>query len=202
MRKGTLVRRVACGVMLLAPLAATAQVAARAAQQDTARSWLPFTTHGYVGASVGQSAYDLDCAAGFSCDDYDVGFKVYTGGRLRDIVGLELAYIDLGKVDRNGNSSRAYGANLSLIGNLPVAQQFSVFGKVGTTYGWTRTFVASDSGAPSGEESGFGLSFGAGLNYDVNRNWAVRAEWERHRFEFVRDDERVDLYTVGFNYKF
>ena len=95
----------------------------------------------------------------------------------------------------------ARGANLSVIGNLPLNDRFSLFGRVGGTYGWTKT----DSNTPtisSGKERGFGLGYGAGINFDLAANWALRAEWERHRFEFVNQKSDVDLYTIGFNYKF
>jgi OmpA-OmpF porin, OOP family len=58
----------------------------------TRYSWIPFTTHGYVGASVGESNFDIDCASGFSCDRKATGFKVFTGGRFHDVIGLELSF--------------------------------------------------------------------------------------------------------------
>lgn len=68
----------------------------------TRYSWIPFTTHGYVGASVGESRFDIDCPSGFSCDRKGTGFKVFTGGRFHDIVGLELSLLEMGEADRAG----------------------------------------------------------------------------------------------------
>ena len=165
------------------------------------RSWLPLTSNGYVGISGGQVNYDLNCVSGYSCDDTTTGFKLFTGGKLWNVVGLELSYLELGKGHRAGGDIRARGIDLSLIGNLPINQGFSVFGKVGSTYGWTRT-SASAPGISSGKERGFGLSYGAGLNYDFASNWGVRAEWERHRFDFVGANKDTDLFSVGVTYRF
>lgn len=164
-------------------------------------SWIPFTTHGYVGASVGEAKFDIDCASGFSCDRKDTGFKIFSGGKFRDVIGLELSYLDMGEAERAGGTTRARGVNLSVIGNLPLHDRFSIFGRLGSTYGWTKT-DSSTTSISSGKERGFGLAYGAGVNFDLATNWALRAEWERHRFEFANEDSDIDLYTIGFNYKF
>lgn len=191
---------VVCLAWLLAPLATFAQDHTGSMNTDSGRSWLPFTSQGYIGASIGEATYDFNCVSGFACDDSDLGFKVYVGGKFRDMVGLELAYVNMGEGQRAGGDIKAHGVNLSLIGNIPIGQ-FSIFGKVGTTYGWTETSTAASSGASS-DENDFGLSYGAGIGFDIQPNWGVRAEWERHRFEFASGDDAVDLYTVGVNFKF
>jgi OmpA-OmpF porin, OOP family len=170
------------------------------AQDSASRSWLPFTDYGYVGASVGQAEFDTDCVAGFSCDDNDTSFKIFTGGRIRNVFGVELAYVDMGEIERAGGTTEARGVNLSAVGYLPLNERFSFFGKVGTTYGWTDTSAAA--GFDSGEEKDFGLSYGVGLNVELVNQWAARAEWERHNFEFAQDDDDIDLFTVGVSYKF
>ncbi|MES2354590.1 MAG: porin family protein [Pseudomonadota bacterium] len=199
MRNKNVLKNLAVSCLLLSPLFANAQERSTADAGGT--SWLPYTTHGYVGASAGKADFDVDCVATFSCDEKDTGFKVYTGGVIQNIFGLELSYVDLGSAERAGGKTHARGVDLSLIANAPLAEHFSIFGKVGTTYGWTKT-EASAPGVQTGSERGFGVSYGAGLNFDFNRQWGARAEWERHRFQFVDNDRYVNLYTVGVNYKF
>jgi OmpA-OmpF porin, OOP family len=107
-----------------------------------------------------------------------------------------------GEVDRNGGDVRAQGANLSLVGSIPLADNFSILGKVGGIYGWTRTRTVVP-GVPGGGEDGLGLSYGAGLQYDINRKIGLRADWDRYRLKFAggnKDD--ADLYSVGLIYKF
>ena len=166
-----------------------------------AQSWIPFTTNGYVGISAGRVSYDLNCVPGFSCDDTGTGFKLFTGGKLWNVVGLEFSYFEFGKVDNAGGTTRARGIDLSLVGNLPLTERFSLFGKVGSTYAQTRVSASAPSVA-FGKERGFGLSYGAGLNYDFATNWGVRAEWERHRLDFIGSNKDVDLVSVGVNYRF
>jgi OmpA-OmpF porin, OOP family len=197
MNKKLLSRTVMAGLLvvpLAIPLASSAQT------RDDTYSWLPFTNQGYFGAAAGQSTFDLNCSPGFSCDDKDSAFKIYTGGRFRNVLGLELGYVDLGKVDFGIGTAKARGVNLSLTANLPLNEAFSIYGKVGSTYGSTEAPVFLEGNK---RERGFGKSYGAGLEFSLGRNWAIRGEWERQTFEFANAGDRdVDLGTVGVHYKF
>ena len=53
--------------------------------------------------------------------------------------GVEIGYLDLGRIAREGGKTRAQGLNLSLVGKAPLASSFGVFGRLGTTYGRTET---------------------------------------------------------------
>jgi hypothetical protein len=170
--------------------------------QDMTRSMIPLTPHGYVGVSAGTSNFGLPgCVAGASCDETDIGFKVYAGGQVSKFFGVELSYVDLGRVDRNGGDVRARGVNLGLIGSLPLADQFNVFGKVGAVYGWTRT-GSPLVGVATGNKSDMNLSYGVGAQYDIDRQWALRADWDAYRMEFASGRDTVSLISVGGVYKF
>jgi OmpA-OmpF porin, OOP family len=193
MNKKLLSRTLLTG-LLVVPLASVAQT------RDDSYSWLPFTTHGYFGAAAGQSSFDLNCSPGFSCDDKDSAFKIYTGGKFHNVFGVELGYVDLGKVDFGIGTAKARGVNLSLVANLPLNEAFAVFGKVGSTYGSTEAPVFLEGNK---RERGFGKSYGAGLEFSLGRNWGIRGEWERQTFEFANNGDRdVDLGTIGVHYKF
>src|SRR5262245_49081566 len=58
---------------------------------------------GYVGGSVGRTDYDLGCGAG--CDDTRTGYKLFAGGKIKDAIGAEIAYVDLGKIKFAGGDS-------------------------------------------------------------------------------------------------
>jgi len=163
------------------------------------QSWLPYTSYGYVGGAIGRSDYDQDNCL-FFCDDRATGFKVFTGGQISPWFGAEISYVNLGEVGRNGGNIRGQGLNLSLLAHLPVADQFKVFGKLGTIYSYTRT--RAPVGQPSGHDDGFGLSYGLGVQYDVNRYWAVRADWDRYRLKYVDRRDSTHMYSVGLVYKF
>lgn len=196
MDKKLFTRTLLAGCILAAPLAAMAQ----SRSSGDPDSWIPFTSHGYFGAAAGQSTFDVNCVPGFSCDDKDSAFKIYTGGKFRNVLGLDLAYVDLGKIELGQGSARARGLNLSLTANLPLNEMFAVYGKVGSTYGSTQTPVFLEGNK---RERGFGKTYGAGLDVSFGRNWGMRAEWERQTFEFAGIGDRdVDLGTLGVHYKF
>ena len=195
-------RFIVSSVVALAATATTAAYGQATSTRDRGtrqRSLLPYTSYGYVGGAIGRSDYDLGSCA-FSCDDTATGLKLFTGGQFSRVFGVELSYVNLGEADRNGGDVRGQGLNLSLLAHLPITDQFKVFGKVGTIYSYTRTRAAS--GFPSGHDDGFGWSYGAGLQYDINRNWAVRGDWDRYRLEYVDRNDPADFYSVGVVYKF
>lgn len=169
--------------------------------EPTGDSWLPVTTEGYVQGAIGQSKFDANCLSGFACDETDTAFKLSTGGTYRQGIGLELSYVNLGKATASGGALRAQGLDFSVVGNLPITETMTVFAKLGTIYGWTKA-DASIPTAPSGDERGFGLSYGAGAAFDVSPRWAVVGEWNQYRFDFPGADNDVRLLSAGLRYKF
>jgi OOP family OmpA-OmpF porin len=165
-------------------------------------SWLPYTSYGYVGGGVGKSKYDTSCAPGFACDHTDIGYKIFTGGKISRVIGVEVAYVYLGKGTANGGDQTAQGINLSLIGNIPIGEKFNVYGKVGGIWGWTKTDTASLSGQSGGTDHGLNWSYGAGVQFDLSRNWAVQADWDHYRFDYSNQNAGAELYSVNAVYKF
>lgn len=156
----------------------------------------------YIGATVGRSDYDLGCVSGYGCDTKDTAFKIFAGGKLYNVLGLELGYVNLGRAEIAGGHSRAQGANLSLVAGVPVGYNFGVNGKVGTVYGWTRT-DASAPGYDTGRESGWGLTYGVGATYAFTPSTELRVDWDRYRFDFRgAGNQDVDLWSAGLNFRF
>ncbi len=156
---------------------------------------------GYAGLNIGRSSYDIDCS-GFTCDKNGDSAKLYAGGRFNDWLGLEVGYVDLGKADFAGGKIQARGLNLSLVGAIPVGQNSSVFGKVGTTAGHT-DISGTAAGPANGTENGWGLSYGVGGQIGLTPNWALRLDADRYRFKFAGDIHKdVDAFTVGAQYTF
>ncbi|GKT15027.1 outer membrane beta-barrel protein [Acidovorax sp. SUPP2522] len=179
---------------------AHAQTANRASNRD---SFIPSTQQGYVGLSGGQSKYDLRSGTGgFAFDDNDTAWKIYTGGYFNQNFGIEFGYLNFGNATRVGGETKAQGLNLSLVGHLPLSEQFDVFGKVGTTYGRTKTSGNPGFGVTTGDDNGFGLSYGAGVRWAFNPQWAAVVEWERHRLNFADGKSDVDMTTVGVQYRY
>lgn len=188
----------AAGALLTCPRPAAAQ---EGDDYYQSKSWLPFTTNGYVGAGVGRARYKGDCTPLLTCDDRDTTWKAYVGGRVYNIVGVELSYLDLGNVDRNGGSASAKVADASLILNAPLGRFFGVFARGGGGYAWTRTSSAIP-GFDTGRRSDFDWGYGAGVNVNFTRNWTLRGEWQRQQVRFTNEREDIDLWTAGLNYRF
>ncbi|WCM94585.1 outer membrane beta-barrel protein [Acidovorax sp. NCPPB 2350] len=173
------------------------------AQTSSRNSVIPSTEQGYLGLSGGKSKYDLRSGTGnFNFDDSDTAWKLYTGGYFNPNFGVEFGYLNFGSAHRIGGETKAQGLNLSLVGRAPIGTQFDVFGKVGTTYGRTKTSGNPGFGVATGNDNGFGLSFGGGLRWAFNPQWAAVVEWERHRLHFADGKSDVDMTTLGVQYRY
>lgn len=164
----------------------------------------------YAGASLGQSdAKDLDCSGFASCDKKDTAWKLFGGYQFNRYLGVEGAYTDLGKVNASGPGgsvdikSNAWEA--LAVGSYPIGSTgLAPYVKGGVYRSETKT-----SGALSGKETGTDWTAGAGLRYDITRNLAVRAEWQRYNAVDAGSpggvrvgDSDVDVVSVGALWRF
>ena len=164
--------------------------------------WAPGSGRTLLGLNAGQSNFHAPCGSVYSCDDTDRYWSLYGRSMANDFWGTELAYINMGSMDRGGGKTRAYGLNVSLVGKMPVAQSLGLFGKVGALYGRSRTSTASDADITSGSENGFGLSLGAGLSWDFSPKLSAVLEWDRYDFHFRSGRDQVHATSIGLQYKF
>ena len=204
--------------LLAAPAAAQTTSNAGTTRSGGAMGFMPGAGNGtgYIGLNVGRSRYHAECGArdvlrnlDLECGPHDVSYNLYAGAGLGGLGGMsamfggELGYIDMGRISRAGGETHARGVNLSLVGRAPIASGFGVFGKVGTTYGWTRTSSTVGSGVASGKDNGFGLSYGVGASYDFTPNISAVLAWDSHDFNFAgggRDPIRVT--SLGLQYRY
>ena len=189
---------------LLAAVAGTASAQAYNTAASNRVSYIPYTTAGYIGGALGQSKYKVGNGNGiYSYDNKDTAGKIYLGGMFNPNFGLELGYINFGEVDRAGGTTKAQGLNLSVVGKAPLGDRFDVFGKVGTTYGWTKSSSNANSGVQGGKESGFGVSYGIGTSYYFTPQVAATLEWERHDLKFAgTGKDGIEAVTVGLRYNY
>jgi len=184
----------------------------------------------YMGVSVGASksaadAAELDAnlaALGYSTtttlDNTDIGWKLFGGYQWNPNLAVEAALVDLGQVTSriSGNFGdldafvadvarvhpySARGISASIIGELPVAQRFRLFGKAGLFF-WDADIDArfEVGGQPISFDSKQGVDpvFGAGVKFHINKKTAVRVEWERYEI----DRDSVQLFSAGVEYRF
>lgn len=149
-----------------------------------------------IGGSLGSSRYKGDAIGGLSTDRSDTGGKLYGGYAFTPNFGLELGYASLGKFSSAAGEAKARGTYLDAVGTFPLGHQFSLLGRVGAFGG------RFENTSVGGTDSGTNVKFGAGVQYDFDKNLGVRGEWERYRFDSFGSKSNADLYSVGVNYRF
>jgi len=165
----------------------------------------------FVGGSIGQSDIDDEIATGLidsgSVDGKDTAWKIFGGYMFNRNLGVEAAYINLGEVAYSGTFSglpvtggkvELTAFNIAALGNLPINEQFSVFGKIGL-FMWDAEASDTTGGVPfSAKDDGTDISFGVGLAYNFTPNFGVRAEYEL----FKTDNADASLISIGAVWRF
>ncbi len=136
----------------------------------------------YGGLSLGSSELQ-DCVG--NCTD--TGIKLLGGYQVTPSVAVEIAYADLGKF---GNNLRASALGIYALGKLPLANNFSLLGKLGVNNARLKGGGNSNSGLE--------LGYGIGAAYTLTPTVDLRGEWERFQFDSVD----ASLLSVGVTMKF
>ena len=156
----------------------------------------------YVGAGVGQfnlkmdSLRDVPGAVSTIRDSNDNAWKGFVGYRFLPFLGVEAAYINLGRPgDRftatgsNGNYNvKVSGFAASLIGTVPVGP-VELFGKIGQYYYDVDTRIDLDSPGPDvrSKHSHNDFMWGGGVSFVVLERLELRGEYERFRLNEARN---------------
>ena len=168
----------------------------------------------YLGGSIGQAEAEGVCddlqtiVTGIgtvsSCDEKDSAWKLFGGYQFNRHFAIEASYFDYGSVSASGQTfgvpfritgdATAFG--LAAVGILPVANHFSLFGKLGLLRTEVDVTGSGAGGAGSESDSETGLHVGIGLMFDLGRNFSIRAEWERN------DEAEIDMMSLGVQFRF
>jgi opacity protein-like surface antigen len=212
-RQGVRLAGLACAMSLTLPAFAqdvadpmpadTSISGAASGNQAPSSSWLMSGSgRTAIGLNVGRSTFQAPCGNVFACDDTDRYWTIYGRTMANDMWGSEIAFVDMGDMDRGGGTTRARGLNISLVGKVPIAQTFGVFGKVGAMYGRTRTSTAAGADIAGGNENGFGLTVGAGVSWDFSPKVSAVLEVDRYNFRFQSGRDAVNTASVGLQYRY
>jgi len=178
-------------------------LAATASPTQSEESWMPRKPSHHLGLSVGTARFNTLCLDGMVCKRNGRTITLYGGGDFSQRWGFELAYMRMSNMEREGNALRVKGLNVSLIGELPLSGRWSLTGRVGTNYAWTRMEQATALGqTTTASAQGFGLSYGAGIGVDFAHGWRASADWNRHDLKFVTGRDSVDTATVSLRYRY
>ena len=135
----------------------------------------------YIGFGAGQSKFNFSgCTS--PCDDKGSAFKLFGGYQFNRYIAAEGAYADLGKGTFGSANIEATAWELSAVGTWGIpwsagGMGFGVLGRLGIYNGEAKGTVPS-----TGAEAKHGttdLTFGLGVQADLSRIIAVRAEWQR-----------------------
>jgi OOP family OmpA-OmpF porin len=169
----------------------------------------------YIGASLGQAEAEGVCSeinsiiTGIggtvsSCDEKDSAWKLFGGYQVNRHFALEASYFDYGSVSASGQTfgvpfrfgGEATAFGIAAVGILPLASQFSLFGKLGLLRTEFEVSASGVGGSASDSDSDTGLHIGVGAMFDIARNVSLRAEWERN------DEAEVDMMSIGVQFRF
>ena len=183
----------------------------------------------YGGLNLGQSKARIDdpriisglLSSGFfttsiTDDDRDSGYKIFGGYQMNRYLALEAGYFDLGRFSFNATTQplgtltgeiKLRGANLDLLGIIPLTEKFSAFGRIGVARAEARdTFTGSGLVRvlnPNPSKTDTNGKFGLGLQYAFTESFGMRAEVERYRInDAVGNKGDIDLASLGLVYRF
>lgn len=127
--------------------------------------------------------------------------------QVRSLRGSGGGWADLGQADiaiatplgTAVGSLSTDGWFIGLVGTYEVRPGWSVLGRLGA-FG-AKVKISLD-GAGSDSDSDTGVKFGLGLQYDVDKAVALRAEWARARLNAFDVNGDGDLWSLGLLYRF
>lgn len=213
--------KVASGFGISAALTGLAIMASPAALADDA-GW-------YVGVNAGAARAKIDdpriindlLTSGFSVtsfrnDEHHFGFKAFGGYEFNRYISLEGGYFDLGRFGFTTVTAppgtlrgdiRIRGANLDLVGSLPLGERLSVFVRGGLNYAQSKDSFAGTGAVivanPSPHRWASNYKFGFGGQFNFSSAVGMRLEAERYRVDdAVGNKGDVDLYSAGLVFRF
>lgn len=160
----------------------------------------------YGGVTFGQSKAKGFCdefsGAGISCDDKDTSLRLLGGYQFHRNFAVELGALYLGEVQARGPGGTFTVESAALealgVGMLPIAERFSLYGKAGIYRAETEARLNTITIVATEKESNFDLTFGFGLRFDVAKNLALRAEWQRYMDVGGEDVGEADIDVISF----
>jgi OOP family OmpA-OmpF porin len=167
----------------------------------------------YVGAGIGEATYGstkfVDCVGSTNCSggtfsDNHFAYNLFVGYSFTDAVAVELGYQDWGTLKDDafgltGVELKPKMWTVMAVGTAPLAENFSVFGKVGIAF--TSIDGAEGSGVTrtSGTQNAQDLALGGGVEWNLGKFGAVRVEtlWVN-----AEDSDKAMTYGASYLYRF
>ncbi len=186
----------------------------------------------YGGLSAGQSKSNYNASklssdlaavgvtATGAVSSSDIGLKLFAGYAFNENFALEGGYFNMGRpVTFNGTvtaptaatfsgKAAGQGVNLDVVGTLPIAQGFSLLGRLGAAYFQTKSTTTVTAGSLTGYGNATSNKIvpevGIGLQYAFTKTVAGRFEVQRYMKVGNNNtgSSDVDFYSAGIVVKF
>jgi OOP family OmpA-OmpF porin len=144
-------------------------------------------------------------------NETDMAYKIFGGYQFNRNIAVEAGYFNLGKFDFTSTTVPAgtyhgqiklQGANVDLVGTLPLTQRWSALGRAGIQYANARDSFHSTGAVriPNATPSKNALNYkiGAVIQYEVNSSLLIRGEVEHLRVnDAIGNRGGVNMYSVS-----
>jgi OOP family OmpA-OmpF porin len=173
-----------------------------------ADAWPQDARGGYLGAAIGQAYFKHTCdgaPAGVTCNSNDTAARLFAGYQLRPALALEVGFHALGTVAAQGNaagsatqSAEISALDLAAVGSWPIANRFSLLGKLGV-YSGKLAVDAAPAGTLRGWESRRTneLTYGLGAGYALTDHADFRLEWQHLGHLKTGNPPAIDIHLVS-----
>ena len=164
----------------------------------------------YVGIGAGQAEplqYDT-CDTRPICKKKGSAYRAFGGYQFSRNLAVEAAFSDLGKVSSSSpgfdQSVKVRAGELTVVASYPASERFSVFGKAGGYYAQSTSTTTQSGTTTTVRETNGNPTFGAGLQFFMTRNLALRGEGQRYMKVGGGKigDSPYNAYTLGLLWKF
>lgn len=155
----------------------------------------------YVGASVGQSKWAVDCSGATSCSDTDTAYKVFGGYNFSQNLAVEATYSSLGTINATvGTISadiKASSFDVAAMFKAPVSKDWVLFAKLGV--GAVKGEVDASMGSVSGSttKNATQAVAGVGAIYNVGQDFGIRADIDTRKVDLVGSSGNVTNVSIG-----
>jgi OmpA-OmpF porin, OOP family len=161
----------------------------------------------YISANVGQSDYKVDSGTfppGVNVDKKDTSFGIAFGYNFTKIVALEAGYFNMGKFKVNGTffgfpitgDGKAQGVQVSAVVSAPVADAFTIYGRLGGAYTDRKATACSGTFCSSNSDKKAELLYGIGAGYAFAKNVTGTIEYQK------LNDTDVSSINLGIRFGF
>ena len=143
----------------------------------------------YLSATVGQSNFkvDGDVPPGVNVDKKDTSFGIAFGYNINKIVALEAGYFNMGKFKVNGTyfgfpfagDGKAQGVQVSAVVSAPVADAFTIYGRLGGAYTDRKASACSGTFCSSDSDKKAELLYGIGAGFAFAKNITGTIEYQK-----------------------